>query len=164
MQRSRALGIGVLGALGLTLLGARAASGAFPAVPLGGPADSTLTASSVVNVDSESFPSHELFGYVPLRSASPLVLYQVPTDRWLLITDFETSGGTCQLVEIDGATETVKRGPFFFNSGAGGPVPFEGLHSSVGLAFAPGTQVALRNTSGVDTVVAFTLTGHLTRQ
>ncbi|HZM00896.1 MAG TPA: hypothetical protein VFD43_11655 [Planctomycetota bacterium] len=149
-------------ALAAVLLASACLLGAQPAT--GTSLDAALAASSVINVDSQSFPGHEAGGVVPARADALLDLYEVPADRWLLVTDFETSGGPFQLVEVAGTTETTKRGPYFFNFGAGGPAVFVGYHSSVGLAFAPGTRVALRNLSQAPALVTFTLTGHLSRQ
>ena len=149
---ARVLGLAVVLIVGVALIGA-----VGPAPPGSGPA------SNVVNVDSMAFSGGLEGGFVPLGTAEPLVLYAVPRGFWLLVTDVEVAGSFgVAVVEIAGPVVTTKRGPRF-NSDPGDPSGGGAYHSSVGLAFAPGSQVALRNVSGTEQLAAFTLTGHLTR-
>jgi len=142
--------------VGAILVGARAASRSAAAIAMPGVAAAAgPAAASVVNIDSFNFPGASPYGEVLISGVDPLVLLQVPADRWLVITDCAITGGPFfSLVEVAGPTVTTKRGPPF--------CALEFFHSSVGLAFAPGTQLAIRN-SGSDQVGAFTLTGYLVR-
>lgn len=153
---ARVLGLAVV--LVLVLVVGVALMGAVgPAPAASGPA------SNVVNVDSMAFSAGLEGGFVRLGTAEPLVLYEVPRGFWLLVTDVEVAGSfDVALVEIAGPVVTTKRGPRF-NSDPGDPSGGGAYHSSVGMAFAPGSQVALRNVSGTEQLAAFTLTGHLTR-
>ena len=152
ISSTRALGLAVVLVLGVALMGA---VGPAPAA--------SRPASSVVNVDSMAFHSPLGGGFVPVGAADPLVVYEVPRGFWLLVTDVEIAGSfSVSLVEIAGPMLTTKRGPRF-NSDPADPSGAGAYHSSVGIAFAPGSQVALRNLSGAELSVAFTLTGQLTR-
>jgi len=113
-----------------------------------------LPGTSVVNIDSASLDPTE--GVIV--SYEPVVVYQVPQGRWLLLTDYEVLGATTELVEIAESVVTVKRGYYFTSGGVEGR-PY---HSATGLAFAPGSQVAIQAPYG-PTTVRFTLSGYLTR-
>jgi hypothetical protein len=147
---------------GALLAGAQVVSRSQPiealaAAPVASPAVAGPAPSSVVNIDSFSFASSQNFGEVTISAVDPLVLFEVPAGRWLLITDCEISGGPFfDLVEIAGPTLTTKRGSQF--------TILPAYHSSVGLAFAPGTKLAIRNSAGSEQIGAFTLTGYLTRE
>ena len=149
---ARALGLAAVLATGVVLLGAV------------GPAPvASRPASNVVNVDSMAFHSALEGGFVPIGSSEPLVVYEVPRGFWLLVSDIEVAGSFgVALVEVAGPVLTTKRGPRF-NSDPADPSGAGVYHSSVGLAFAPGSQVALRNVTGTEQTAAFTLTGQLTR-
>jgi hypothetical protein len=153
ISSTRVLGLAVIVIVGVALMGA-----VDPAPAAGRPGP------NVVNIDSMAFSSHLEGGFVPIGTADPLVLYDVPRGFWLLVTDVELAGSFgVSLVEIDGHVLTTKRGPRF-NSDPADPSGAGAYHSSVGLAFAPGSQVALQNVSGTQQAPAFTLTGHLTRE
>ena len=149
---TRVLGLVVVLVAGIALMGA-----VEPAPAAGRPG------SNVVNIDSMAFSSHLEGGFVPIGTGDPLVLYEVPRGFWLLVTDVEVAGSFgVALVEIDGHVLTTKRGPRF-NSDPADPSGAGAYHSSVGMAFAPGSLVALQNVTGTEQTPAFTLTGHLTR-
>jgi hypothetical protein len=118
-------------------------------------------ASNIFNLDSASAAAPS--GGITSGAGSSTVLYTVPSDRYLVLTDAEitanNSGPTeVSLVEDLGGVVTIKRGPSW-NQQASTYQPVQGLHSSVGLTFAPGSQIALRN-SGVQCQVMYTLTGY----
>lgn len=81
---------------------------------------------------------------VTVPSFGSITVANVPLNRWLVITDYDTSNGyNIDLVEDLAGIVTVKRHAMLdFNSYT------DRFHSSVGLSFAPGSQVVLRNRAG----------------
>jgi hypothetical protein len=77
----------------------------------------------------------------------------VPPNRWLVITDYDQANGLyIDLVEDLAGIITVKRQAMLDSS------YMDRFHSSVGICFAPGSQVVLRNR---DTFNAYSMTYHL---
>ena len=124
-----------------------------------------LAGTSVVNIDSTSVPGADPYGYI-LLGPDPLVLYEVPADRWLLLTDveFSTDSPSPELVQVVGQQVTVKRNATFnYQVSSIYGLLSHAYHSSVGIGFAPGSAVALRPGPGGSYYANFTLTGYLTR-
>ncbi len=98
-----------------------------------------------------------LNGLKLIASGGADVVYSVPSDRWLVLTDMEANwptGGTPVLSERMGGLTTDKRTNFLGTA----------YHSFTGIAFQPGSQVVLRETSLHSPVnVAFSFTGMLVK-
>ena len=153
-RRSTSFAVVAVAVLACVLLAAQSASSpARPAVVSVSTPAAGLPAQAVVNIDSVNL------GNLLVGPASPLVIYTVPSDRCFLVTDYElASPASPHLVEISGTSVTVKRAyAWDFDPSE------DGYHSSTGLAFAPGSQVALQAQSQNPEAVAFTLSGYLTR-
>lgn len=118
-------------------------------------------ASNIFNLDSTSVANPN--GYVSLNPGTSVVVYTVPNDRYLVLTDVEISDIGPMMISLfedaNGST-TVKRG-FFFNRMLT-QTAVQPYHSAVGLTFAPGSSVVLRNTTtqGQQAGVAYTMTGY----
>jgi hypothetical protein len=118
-------------------------------------------ASNILNLDSTSVANPN--GYVSLNPGTSVMVYTVPSDRYLVLTDFEITeigANMISLFEDANGSTTVKRG-FYFNQRLP-QTALQPYHSAVGLTFAPGSSVVLRNTTtqGQQTGVAYTMTGY----
>ena len=93
------------------------------------------------------------------------VVYTVPSDRWLVITDAEYyayNNREADLLEALRGVETVKRHCVFLGSHYQHMNSCDGPFSSaVGLAFAPGSQVVFSNQQGTVGTYSYALTGYL---
>lgn len=99
-------------------------------------------------------------GQKAISSGGAEVVFTVPNDRWLVLTDIETasaqsaSAGVAVLSERMGALVTDKRTSFLSS-------PF---HSFVGIAFEPGSAVLLReSTLSSPVTISFSLNGMLVK-
>ena len=129
---------------------------------------------NVVHLDSEG----------SCTSAAPHVIFQVPSDKWFILTDWSSTSYTLEcgsfvctqirLVENLGGVVTRKLGSrriqnYYDQNCGGGPSPYpfttaEGpFHSSVGIPFAPGSNVELRPEGGSCSKGAawYSMTGYL---
>jgi hypothetical protein len=92
-----------------------------------------------------------------LSSGGSVVVYNVPVDRWLVLTDLEANWpGTARaaLAERLGAQVTDLRTNFLNSS----------FHSFIGIAFQPGSAVLLRETSLAGPVeISFSFSGFLVK-
>ncbi len=113
--------------------------------------------ADIVNLDSSSVNS----AGIQIAAGAFATVYTVPANRWFIATDIETlstSGAALQIVQDDGVHQPIKRGNEFTSSGFGAQ-PF---HSSVGIAFAPGTKVELQNASFSSSgTIRYSITGYL---
>jgi hypothetical protein len=119
-------------------------STAFVATPIGNQA--AIKPQDIVNLDVSG-------SSIPAGGAE-LVVYTVPPDRWLVVRDFEFAWdgfGVPSLIEKLGPIETTKRLSFIGLT----------LHSSLGLAFEPGSEVVLKESSGQGVGVSYALNGYL---
>ncbi|MCY3002844.1 MAG: hypothetical protein NTV21_13665 [Planctomycetota bacterium] len=95
---------------------------------------------SMVVFDSLDSPAFPGFISIPVPAGGSVTVATVPTNRWLVITDFDVQGnGSTDLVEDLAGVITVKRQNMPVSPGR------DSFHSSVGLSFAPGSQVMIRN-------------------
>lgn len=89
--------------------------------------------------------------------AAPVPMYQVPANRWFVLTSFweAQSNGTHEIVEIDGGQVTTKLFAWHTHLTDTG--------SYHGVAFAPGSTVALRHqgTGGSPNNIHWSATGYL---
>lgn len=112
----------------------------------------------IVNLDSANEP--DVSGpdaQILVSTSSPRSVFDVPVDAWFVVTDFKgdifTALTQVELIESLGGTETVRLSNDDF---------FERLSSPTGLAFAPGSSVAIRAHSPIQTVpVRYSITGYL---
>ncbi len=93
-----------------------------------------------------------------ISAGDGVVVYSVPGERWLVLTDVEaswpSSSGRPVLSERMGTVSTDKRADFLDDA----------FHSSTGLVFRPGAQVILREDSQKSSVnVSYSLTGSLVK-
>lgn len=104
--------------------------------------------SQIVSVSAEATFS---------TSGQVVPVYSVPQDRWLVITEFRRSDASssylADLVQDYGGVVTLKLSHRF-------NVAFD---SRTGLAFAPGSSVALRSVNGGASVAPFAFVGYLVR-
>jgi hypothetical protein len=86
------------------------------------------------------------------------VVYEVPNDQWLVLTDLEAEwlpSGAPVLAQRTGALMTDVRSAFLGTA----------FHSFTGVAFQPGSQVVLRESSLASSVkIAFSFSGYLVHQ
>lgn len=89
------------------------------------------------------------------------VLYTVPSNRWLIVTDLEIFSeglGQLQLEELAGQTFTCVRSNYFLGKGEAG------YHSDAGMRFRPGSRVVIRNLNLINAVkedIGYTFSGYL---
>ena len=116
-----------------------------------------------------------LDGQASLKQGDSESIFQVPQDKWFIVTEFSSIGRRVGLLESLGADQRVKRGDFFTGAfgwtstvGQGADqrivypatLPTGGPYTStVGLAFRPGSQVVLKGLP-MDPIT-YTLTGYL---
>lgn len=87
-------------------------------------------------------------------------IYTVPSDKWLVITDFETlvTGlGEIAIAELVGEKFTTKRERHFVKQASG-------YHSESGMIFRPGSKVVFVNrvaTSNVMDDIGYSFSGYL---
>jgi hypothetical protein len=87
-------------------------------------------------------------------------IYSVPSNKWLVITDFDTvvTGlGEIAICELLGETLTTKRERYFVKRESG-------YHSASGMVFRPGSKVVLVNrvvTSTVMDDIGYSFSGYL---
>ncbi len=99
-----------------------------------------------VAIDSMNF-TNDPNSYVTIAAGSTLPLYDVPSTHWFVLTDVQCP---CGLVEVLGSTVTNKA---WMGSASG--------HKETGIAFAPGSTVALRNSSISPLTITFHMRGYL---
>ena len=91
----------------------------------------------------DSMPVAGGTGSVQIPPGGFITVATVPANRWLVITDYDQAYGyNVDLVEDLAGVITVKRHDMIepnFNS--------DRFHSSIGMSFAPGSQIVLRNNS-----------------
>jgi hypothetical protein len=111
---------------------------------------------SMVVFDSVTMATTPGSPFVVLPPGGSVTVATVPTNRWLVITDYDqTYGFNVDLVEDLAGVVTVKRHDITdFNSNT------DRFHSSVGLSFAPGSQVVLRNRGLANTSMSYHLAGY----
>jgi hypothetical protein len=96
--------------------------------------------------------------FVVLPPSGSLTVATVPTNRWLVITDYDQSRScNVDLVEDLAGVITVKRHEMTDDVAN---LTSDRFHSSVGLSFAPGSQVVLRNRNNSNVVMSFHLAGY----
>lgn len=99
-----------------------------------------------------------LNGQKLIASGGAEVVFTVPDDSFLVLTDLETDfpkGGAPALAERMGGLTTDKRSTFLGRD----------FHSMVGIAFQPGSQVLLRESSLQGPVtISFSFSGMLVKQ
>ena len=87
-------------------------------------------------------------------------IFQVPSNRWLVITDFDyvVEGiGELRLSEYDGVDFETRRETYFMRREGG-------YHSESGMIFAPGTDVVFENraiSGGILDDIGYTFSGYL---
>ncbi len=111
------------------------------------PPPRSIVPQDIVNLDGS-------ISFLPAGGSATIAT--VPPDRWLILTDTEliaASASSIYVREVTTMTTTKRSGLFSMD-------PF---HSSVGLAFAPGSDIRLDNLSATGTVVHYTATGYLAR-
>ena len=117
----------------------------------------------MVTIDSSSLAPVGT-DWVDVLPAQDTQLYGVPLNKWFVMTHVETlGGGACiNIVEDNQGTTTVKRnGTVLSNSPAGSAISGRGYGFPMGIAFAPGSTVALRNTCAQQASLTLTMTGYL---
>lgn len=115
---------------------------------------------SMVVFDSVTMATTPGSPFVVLPPSGSLTVATVPTNRWLVITDYDQSRGyNVDLAEDLAGVITVKRQEMIDDEG-GSNVTTDRFHSSVGLSFAPGSQVVLRNRNNSNVGMSFHLAGY----
>jgi hypothetical protein len=111
---------------------------------------------SMVVFDSVTTATTPGSSFVALPPGGSVTVATVPTNRWLVITDYDQANGyNVDLVEDLAGIVTVKRIDMReFQSDQ------DRFHSSVGLSFAPGSQVVLRNRGTFNVGVSYHLAGY----
>ena len=96
---------------------------------------------------------------IPALTNFPVVT--VPNGKWLVITDFEIQGQIDIVQDLAGVL-TIRRGSQWTSYHQ--PQGIDAYHSAVGIAFAPGSRLTLRNydTSGPHNVT-FYFSGYYSR-
>jgi len=112
----------------------------------------------IVNIDTDEItgiPAGQLL--IPAQSSVPI--YQVPNNRWLIITTIQSyCPYPVQLVEEKAGVRRVLRGAFA--NGFWGDA-FLTYTSSTGLCFSPGSTVAFYNPTNADVWVVSSLSAFL---
>jgi hypothetical protein len=94
-------------------------------------------------------------GQIDFAVNASFTVVTVPANRWLVITDFDmVTGGSIDLVEDLAGVLTVKR------QSMGDSSSRHSFHSSVGLSFAPGSQVVLQSRTTNNTSARYHLAGY----
>lgn len=91
-------------------------------------------------------------GYFPQLSdtMSPSVIYTVPADKWFILTTLQGGNGELSLFELLSGQATLKAG-----------VADQLTNLDVGVAFPPGSQIALKRLVGTSIKVYWQLVGYL---
>ena len=107
-----------------------------------------------------------------VASGQKVVVYTVPSDRWLIMTEVFTDsdgnesrmGSAFDLVQEDSTgNDTTKLALRFLRTLLSASAP-ERLSTAVGLKFAPGTSVVLKNAPGASgQTLGWNLIGYLAR-
>lgn len=106
----------------------------------------------------DSLPANGGSPTVFVPSSGSVTVASVPPNRWLVITDYDqTYGFNVDLVEDLAGVITVKRHEMMQSSGQ---VPIDRFHSSIGMSFAPGSQVVLRNRGVQNANMTYHLAGY----
>lgn len=151
-------------ALGQPVIGSQQLRPCCASMPLG-----PRRPQDIVNLD----------GTLPgLDPGASQVVYTVPNNKWLIVTDAEASrlnhllsgsAASQQLIEDVGGVQTVKRNENFLTPWLGhhdnaAPAPY---NSSVGMAFQPGSEVRIKVPNDYEGPypidVSYTLTGYLAK-
>ncbi|MBL8802947.1 MAG: hypothetical protein JNN27_13170 [Planctomycetes bacterium] len=112
---------------------------------------------SMVVFDSLNDAPAGFNGQIDFAVNASFTVVTVPANRWLVITDFDiVTSGSIDLVEDLAGVLTVKRQALAFVSGGGS----DSFHSSVGLSFAPGSQVVLRSRTTNSTSARYHFAGY----
>jgi hypothetical protein len=125
------------------------ANGTAFAPPAGG--SSQIAAGDRVHIDSQ---------VNDLVAGTWRSIYTVPTNKWLVITDFDTSiegNGEIAIAELMLEKLTTKRERYFVKRESG-------YHSESGMTFRPGSQVVFVNrviTSTVMDDIGYSFSGYL---
>jgi hypothetical protein len=116
--------------------------------PIGQP---SVLPADIVDLAGTAFPA-------PFGGSS--TVYTVPANKWLIVTDVEVIVPTGpNAISVDLVEDT---GPAQLKRDSAFNVPsYPGYHSSVGLAFQPGSDVDFVNISGMAGSVTYTITGRL---
>ena len=110
---------------------------------------------SMVAFDSVTMATTPGSSFVSLPPGGSVTVATVPTNRWLVITDYDqVNGFNVDLVENLAGVVAVKRHDMGNLEGQ------DRFHSSVGLSFAPGSQVVLRNRGTFNVGVSYHLSGY----
>ncbi len=115
--------------------------------------------SDLVTIDTQNVSGADSAG-VTIAPVSHVVLYQVPIDRWLVLTRIQATGPFAAYLNIDlvedfGGTLTSKSNGYCFPGTAEFQYP-------MGVAFQPGSSVALRNrNTSASLWVPANMTGYL---
>jgi hypothetical protein len=113
---------------------------------------------SMVVFDSIAMATTPGSSLVALPPGGSVTVATVPTNRWLVITDYDQSRGySVDLVEDLAGVITVKRHEMIDDFAN---YTTDRFHSSVGLSFAPGSQVVLRNRSSFSVSLGYHLAGY----
>lgn len=114
------------------------------------PAPRSMVVFDSLNDAPAGFNGEILFG-----ANTSFTVVTVPANRWLVITDFDMlAGGSLDLVEDLAGVLTVKR------QSLGDSSSRHSFHSSVGLSFAPGSQVVLRSRTTNNTSARYHFAGY----
>ena len=94
---------------------------------------------------------------IQMPGSSELSVYQVPTGRWLMITDlYHVTSNAVSLFLVDpsgGETPFAVESAFWNNE--------QTYRSVVGIPIEPGTEIRARNLAGADLPLVYRLTGYL---
>jgi len=105
---------------------------------------------------AQDIVNYEGYAWLP-TPGTHFIVASVPFDKWLVLTDVEYSPGGSGGMRLDqklGASFEVRRGAPFLATMAS-------LHSSVGLAFAPGSEVVLHNIGSGIADGSYQMSGYL---
>jgi hypothetical protein len=109
----------------------------------------------MVVFDSVTMATTPGSSFVALPPGGTVTVATVPANRWLVITDYDqVNGFNVDLVENLAGVITVKRHDMGNLEGE------DRFHSWVGLSFAPGSQVVLRNRGTFNVGVNYHLAGY----